>query len=224
MSERYYALQASLPPLPYFATASRLPINEARLRQRTTLLAPPDRHALDLAMELVRWRRQLPESGDQRVARLYRRFMQECANAELRDFVDYRMGLRAVVAALRRQRRRAEPGAGELAGFGHWDALIRRRWHEPELGLGCVYPWIADARRLLEAGDALGLERLLMDAVWRRLQPLADAFPFRFEAIVAYMFRWDVLARWVDYDAARAQVRFAQLLDEVIDGKRFTIG
>jgi len=224
MSERYYALQASLPPLPHFAAAARLPINEVRLRQRMMLLAPADRHALDLAMELVRWRRQLPESGDQRVARLHRRFVQECANAELKAFVDFRMGLRAVVAALRRKRRHAQPAPGELMGFGHWDAVIRRRWHEPGLGLQYVYPWIPEARQLLNIGDALELERLLMDAVWQRLQPLADAFPFCFEAIFAYIFKWDILARWVDFDAGLAGMRFAQLLDEVTGGKRNTIG
>jgi hypothetical protein len=223
VSERYYTLQASLPPLPFFATAARLPINEARLRQRTTLLAPSDRLSLDLAMELVRWRRQLPEGGDQRVARLHRRFVQECTNAELKAFVDFRMGLRAVVAALRRLRRHAQPAPGELMGFGHWDAIIRRRWNQPGLGLEYVYPWIAEARWLLEAGDALALERLLMEAVWRRLKPLADTFPFRFEAIFAYFFKWDILARWVEFDAGRAEERFAQLLDEVTSGKQTTI-
>jgi hypothetical protein len=215
MSERYFALQASLPPLPYFATAVRLPISDLRIGQRRSLLTPDDRRALETAMDLVRWRRQLPEASDQRVALMYRRFMQECQNEELKAFVQFRAGLRAVMAALRSKRRHQEPRSDQLCGFGHWDYVIRKRWHEPDLGLSHVFPWIGEAHHLLESGDALALEKLLMDAVWNRLQPLNDAYPFRFEAIFAYIFKWDILARWLGFNADGARARFAAMLGEV---------
>jgi len=215
MSERYYALLASLPPLPHFAAASRLPISELRLRQRRLMLQPRDDQELEAAMDLVRWRRQAPERHDARVAALYNSFMISCRSEELRDFVEYRAGLRAILAALRRQRRDEDAAENVQWGFGRWNTLLRARQHQADFGLAALYPWIAEARMLLESGDALALEKLLMHAVWSRLQGLSDAYPFRFEAVFSYMFRWDILARWVGFDAEGARASFAQLLTEV---------
>ncbi len=41
-SREYYTLVASLPALPYFEKAQRLPINEVRLWQRMGMLEPDD--------------------------------------------------------------------------------------------------------------------------------------------------------------------------------------
>ena len=68
---------------------------------------------------------------------------------------------------------------------------------------------------MLEAGDALGLERLLMDAVWTRLGRIADRSPFGFEPVIAFVFRWDILQRWLSYNAELAKTRFQELVAEV---------
>lgn len=208
----YYALQASLPPLPYFATAERLPISELRVNQRIGMLSPEDRARLESAMDLVRWQRQSPERSDALVARQYMVFMRDCDNTALRDFVEYRSGLRAALAALRMRRRNKTPDGGSLLGFGRWDALLRSRWDQHNFGLEALFPWLSDAHRLLDDGDALGLERLLMDAVWRQLQPLQERYPYRFEAIFSYLFRWDILSRWMAFDQQGALVRLEQLM------------
>jgi hypothetical protein len=214
MSARYYALFGSLPPLPHFTQATRLPISELRLRQRRAMLDPAHERELQAAMELIRWQRQTPERHDAQAAALYRDFMTGCRNRELREFVEYRAGLRAIIAALRRQRRHEEADSA-MYGFGRWNQLLRDRQHLPDFGLAVLYPWISRARGLLEAGDALGLETLLMSEVWSRLQRLSDKYPLRFEAVFAYMFRWDILARRIEFDADLARTRFAQLLTEV---------
>lgn len=215
MSEHYYALFGSLPPLPHLTRATRLPISELRLRQRRAMLNVDHQRELRAAMDVVRWQRQTPERHEAQAARLYREFMSSCRTAELRDFVEYRAGLRAVLAALRRERRGEPPADDAICGFGRWNQLLRARAQSSDFGLATLYPWIGEARSLLATGDALALEQLLMDEVWRRLQGLAEKYPFRFEAVFAYMFRWDILARRIAFDAEGARARFAKLLVEV---------
>ena len=67
---------------------------------------------------------------------------------------------------------------------------------------------------MVSAGDALGLERLLMDVVWRRLERIAETRPFGFEEVFAYVFRWDIAARWLAYGVDGAIARFDELVAE----------
>ena len=52
----YYDLVASLPYLPHFERAERLPITRLRLDQRLRLLKPAHADQLARAQSLVRWR------------------------------------------------------------------------------------------------------------------------------------------------------------------------
>jgi hypothetical protein len=134
----------------------------------------------------------------------------------LREFVDFRISQRTALVALRHQRRGLGPPApGEVWGIGPWVRRIQANWESPDLGLGGVFAWIEEARALLEAGNAVGLERLLMDAVWQHLSRIADRRPFGFEQVLAFVFRWDVVQLWLSYDADAAKTRFQELIAEV---------
>ena len=63
--------------------------------------------------------------------------------------------------------------------------------------------------------DALGLERLLMDAVWTRLGRIGERSVFGFEPVIAFVFRLDILQRWLSYDAEAGKARFQDLVGEV---------
>ena len=76
-------------------------------------------------------------------------------------------------------------------------------------------PWIPEAAALLEAGAAKELDRLLMNAVWTRLGRIAERSTFGFEPVFAFVFRRDILQRWLAYDAQLAKVRFQELVAEV---------
>jgi hypothetical protein len=71
---------------------------------------------------------------------------------------------------------------------------------------------------LLEAGDSLGLERLLLNAVWDHLDRLADGHHFDFEAVLIYALRWDLIARWTGYRGDEAAVRFEEMIEEGLGG------
>ena len=216
MAARYYTLVASLPRLPYFETAEWLPISRKQLDQRLTMLNP--QHSLQLreAERLVEWHRQPITRTTEQVARNYQRVMALVTDRDLREFVEYRMAQRtALVALRRRQLGLGIPADDELWGVGPWLPLIKSGWDRNDLGLGHLLPWIAEADQHLASGDALQLERLLMDAVWTRLGRIAERSPFGFEPVIAFVFRWDILQRWLSYDAVKGKIRFQELVAEV---------
>jgi hypothetical protein len=99
-------------------------------------------------------------------------------------------------------------------GVEPWWTTIVRHWNSPDLGLGSVLPWLASARALLEAEDALGLERQLMGIVWDYLDRLTESYPFAFEQVCAYVFKWDISERWLSYRPDLATAQFRERIDE----------
>ncbi|MBS1202674.1 MAG: hypothetical protein H6R22_1183, partial [Chromatiaceae bacterium] len=121
----------------------------------------------------------------------------------------FRMEMRTLLAA-QRWRRWGEarpPGAGW--GYGRWVAQIERYWQEPGFRLERVFPWVTESERLLRADDSLGLERLNLSVNWAHLDRMSEGHWFDFEAVVLYVLRWDLIARWTgqDKDAALGTLR-----------------
>lgn len=213
----YYTLVSSLPKLPDFEDAAWLPLSRKRLDQRLSMLTPEDALQLRSAEDLVKWQRQPITRTDQQVAQQYRKLMPGITAPALRDFVEYRMAQRTALVALRRRRLGLPaPATGEVWGVGPWVNLVASAWDRNDLGLGNLLPWISEAAVLLESGEALELERLLMEAVWTRLGRLADSSPFGFEQVIAFVFRWDILQRWLSYNAESGTKRFQELVAEVM--------
>jgi hypothetical protein len=212
----YYTLVASLPKLPYFESAQWLPISRKQLDQRLAMLTPQDAWQLSHAEDLVTWQRQPIERTSGQVARQYRKLIPEITDPALREFVEFRMSQRTALVALRRRRLGLGPPAqGEDWGVGSWRNMMAASWDRHDLGLGHLLPWIGEAADLLESGEAVELERLLMGAVWRRLGRIADRTPFGFEPVFAFVFRWDILQRWLTYDPGKGIARFQELVAEV---------
>lgn len=212
----YYTLVASLPHLPDFEGAAWLPLSRKKLDQRLSMLTPEDALQLRSAEDLVKWQRQPITRTDEQVADKYRKLMPKLADPSLREFVEYRMAQRTAVVALRRRRLGlAAPSAGEVWGVGPWLNLVASSWDSDDLGLGHLLPWISEASSMIEAGAALDLERLLMATVWSRLGRMAERSPFGFEPVIAFMFRWDILQRWLSYNAESGKIRFQELVAEV---------
>lgn len=216
VSRDYYDLVASLPALPYFEDAERNPINRERLRDRLRMLERDDLRTVSRASEFIAWHRQPAGITDAEVVRIAQDFIDSVSSAPLLRMVTYRMDMRTVMAALRRKSRNMErPLYGERWGVGEWTAVIERNWEDPDFKLASVFPWIPAARALMESRDALGLDRLLFGEEWRWVDSLGYGSEFSFEAVLAYLFQWDVLDQWLSYDAAAAEKRFENLVVEV---------
>jgi len=212
----YYTLVASLPLLPHFETAQWLPLSRKQIDQRLSMLTPDDALQLRLAENLISWQRQPITRTNEQVMANYRKVMAQVSDPALREIVEYRMAQRTALVGLRRQRLGLPPpAADELWGVGPWVHLMSGAWDRSDLGLRHLLPWIGEAANLLESGEALQLERLLMDAVWTRLGRIAERSPFGFEPVIAFLFRWDILQRWLTYDAEKGKVHFQELVAEV---------
>jgi hypothetical protein len=212
----YYDLIASLPPLPHFAEAGRNPINRQRLGERLTLLEPEDRLIVNRATEFLVWQRQPAERTDREIISMYDHFREAIATPALQEMIDFRMTVRTILAALRRKRRGDEaPGQGAEWGVGPWTLSIRLNWDHPDFRLAGVFPWIPKASELLEAGEALELDRLVLDEEWRWLDSLVFGNEFGFDVVLAYLFKWDILDQWLSYDVESARERFEELVAEV---------
>lgn len=212
----YYTLVASLPRLPHFEDAEWLPLSRKQLDQRLSMLTLEHANELSLAEALVKWQRQPVTRTSEQVAARYRRVMPQLSEPALREFVEYRMAQRSALVALRRrQLGLGPPSADEVWGVGPWLHLMTDDWERSDLGLEHLLPWLGEAAQLLESGAALELERLLMNAVWTRLGRIAERSPFGIEPVIAFVFRWDILQRWLSYDADKGKTRFQELVMEV---------
>lgn len=214
MKRRYYQLVASLPALPYFRRARLLPMSRKRLEDRLEFLHEEDLAELTRTEGLVSWHRQPVTRTTEEITEMYDELMATTCNRALRSIVDFRMTMRTVIVALRLKRLGRRVPSGRW-GVGRYTRMIEWRWAEPEFGLVAVFPWIPRAQALLDQGDAMGLEGLLMDQSWKQLSQVADRHPFGFEQVFAFVFKWDIVHRWLSYDADKARERFEELILEV---------
>lgn len=208
----YYTLVASLPVIPYFEEAERLPINETRLRERLKMLHPDDAECVTQLGKAIRWESHPPGESDAEVAAHYRELLSEEIHADVRAAVEFRLDLRTIVAALRRRNRGETEGPADPDwGVGRWVKYIEQNWKDPNFKLDHVYPWIPEAREHLEKGEALALEKLLMRLVWEALDRSIVGKHFVLENIVVFLSKWDIVQRWISYGEEAARTRFETL-------------
>ncbi|WP_295401203.1 hypothetical protein [uncultured Thiocystis sp.] len=211
-AHRYAMLLSALPDHGPLFGAKQTPLSRIRLNQRLALLDPEDFACLQTLGALQDWARQDLDQSDTQAVERANRLVPTIAHPFVRDLVIWRLELRTLVAALRRRRRGDAAPNDNRWGFGRWVAQIRRHWHEPGFRLDGAFPWLPEANRLLALDDSLGLERLLLGAAWTRLERLSDGHYFDFEAVVIYVMRWDLIARWTGYRGEAATQRFDELV------------
>jgi len=218
-ANRYAMLISSLPYHGVLFGARQTPLSRLRLQQRLKLLEPEDAECLRRIGALLDWSYMGRERSDEDIVAHAREVIPTLSNALVRDLVVWRLELRTLVAALRRRLR------GQTAapmhphwGYGRWLGQLRRYWNEPHFRLEQVFPWLPEARTLLESGNALGMERLLTGIGWEHLERLSDGHHFDFEAVLIYTQRWSLIARWIGHDGEAAQERFDRLVEAGLGG------
>ena len=215
--DRYLTLITSLPAHGPLFGARQTPLSRLRLNKRLAWLEPDDAEDLERMAAIIDWHHQRFDVDDEDVVREAERGMTQLRHAFCRELVAWRLELRTVVAALRRRRAgEPAPSGRRKWGFGRWVPHIARHWGEPQFGLERVYPWLSEARQLMDDGDPLGLERLLLGVVWTHLERIGAGHAFDFEAVVVYVTRWDLVARWTAYDPDAALARFDALLESAL--------
>jgi hypothetical protein len=213
----YVMLMASLPAIGRVLTDQAPPISEARLAERLKALLPEDREELERIREVVSWHRlDRHEETAAFVARA-NALLASIRGEPVRTAVRDRLEIRTLLAALRRRHAGAEaPARGEAWGVGRYLETIRAHWSAPDLGVGRLFPWVAAAKQKLDAGDRIGLERIVLEAAWAAGERHLALHAFDYEAVVYYVLRWSLVDRWSRYDAEAAAERFAELLEEAL--------
>lgn len=215
-NEPYYTLLASLPPLPRFDQADRLPITRERLRQRFSMLAPDDAELQERAAAFLAWQQQTATRTDEEMIASFKKMEEHIAQPILQSIFDFPIDQRTIMAALRRRfRGLPAPASGESWGVGRYVNHIERNWDDPHFKLSAMYPWIPQARIHLEAGETLALERLLKNTLWDHIDRSVPSYEFGFSAVLTYIIKWDILHQWLSYDIENAKVRFEELVTEV---------
>lgn len=210
-SHRYAMLLTSLPDHGPLFGARQPPLSRLRLDERLRLLDEEDARTLSELRALLEWAAQDPHASDVQLIAQARARLPGIHNTFARELVSWRLELRTLICALRRRARGLDAPSGRHWGYGRWLAHLQRHWNEPAFRLERAWPWLPEAARLLEREDVLGLERLLLGAVWTHLERASEGHVFDVEAVLIYVLRWDLIDRWTRYERDQALARFDAL-------------
>lgn len=219
MSKNYYTLVTSLPHLPRFDQIDRIPITRERLLQRLKMLHPADYLLAEKAADFLTWRRQPKGRTDEEIVSLYKKNVEGIFESpKLKPLFEFSVNQRTIMTALRRKEKGLPPpkpeekwGAGELV------KTIQVNWEKPFFKLDTRFPWIVQAQTYLRSGELLKLEHLLMSLAWNKLDHLFLKNYFGFEAVIAYLLKWDIVQQWLAYNKSVAKMGFEELVKETIN-------
>lgn len=207
----YYTLVTSLPHLPRFDKADRLPISRERLIQRLKMLDAEDYKLAERVAEFIAWRRQPVERTNAEVVSLYNGIFE----AELlKPLFELLVNQKTIITALRSREKGLPPRPW---GIGSLVPHIEHHWDKPFFKLQSRYPWIVQAENYLHKGELLNLEHLLANLIWNKLEFMLIKNYFGFEVVIAYLLKWDILQQWLSYNTEEAKTRFDELVLETIN-------
>lgn len=217
-SKGYYTLVASLPHLPRFDKADRLPITRERLIQRLKMLDSEDYKLAEIAAEFIAWRRQPVGRTNAEILSIYNQGVELIFESKLlKPLFELPVNQKTILTALRRREKGSRPNSGEPWGVGPLTLHIEHNWDKPFFKLQSTYPWIVQAQAYLHEGELLKLEYLLANLTWNKLEYMLFKNYFGFEVVVAYLLKWDILQQWLSYNTEAAKARFDELVLETIN-------
>lgn len=212
----YYTLLTSLPHIDSLFDSKITPISRLQLDRRLSMLSQEDSDTLLKVEQLMHWSHLGEDVDEAALIRLAARLRSGLTSETLKDLVDWRLDMRTVIAALRRKMRGGQAPGDPQWSYGSRYAYIRRNWSSPTLGLQHAFPWIPTVIECLDKQDYLTLEKTLLEAVWRKLDDIGRKHRFDFEAVIIYLLRWNLVARWTAYDSEQAMERFRELTDQAL--------
>lgn len=215
----YYTLVTSLPHLPRFDKADRLPITRERLIQRLKMLDSEDYKLAEIVAEFIAWRRQPVGRTNAEIVSIYNQGVELIFESRLlKPLFELPVNQKTIITALRRREKGLpRPNPGELWGVGPLVPHIEYNWDKPYFKLHYRYPWIVQAQKYLREGELLKLEYLLANLIWKKLEFVLIKNYFGFEVVVAYLLKWDILQQWLSYNTEEAKARFDELVLETIN-------
>lgn len=216
--DAYVALITSLPRHEELFVAKQPPLSRLRLEMRLKALSVEDAATLATLEQCLSWPAYGLETTEVEAFARGRAALDAVPQPELRSILRDRLQMRSLIAALRRRKAGGGPPPAQW-GFGGIARRIAANWQEPAFGLERPYPWLGEAAGLLERGDALGFERLVLTESRAITRRRAEGHYFDFIAVAAYVLIWNIHDRWARANAAAAARRFHALADAALGAR-----
>ena len=210
---KYYTLIGSLPALPRsFEQADRAPLSPIQLGERLSMLEPHDAEVVERMEGFLVWERQPLERTDSDVLHKYDQFMSQVESRFARDLIREAMAMRTILAGLRCRRMGREPplGVEPLA------SQVSRNWNHPDFRLAGRFPWISEVEQQLNGPEPFEVERMKLRIAWRHVSRLAGVYHFEFEAVLLYLFRWEIIYRWTQRNAEAGREKLELLISQAM--------
>lgn len=221
---QYTALICSLPACDKLFASRQTPISRFQLQRRLKLLDNEDARDIAILGEILDWFRHPLPRTDHELISLIHCLAPEIQSASLRQYIEWRLEFRTLVAALRQKHRGirlADENVWSSAWLGNrWVKHIIKHWQEPGFGLEKQLPWLPELTELLESEQAVELEKFILALVWDWLEKKSFGHEFDLEAVAIYRMRWDLVSRWTSYHKSPANDKFCQLLDMALDSSQ----
>ena len=209
----YYTLLTSLPHVDSLFNSRITPISRFQLDRRLSMLDTAAQQKLITIENLLHWDHLGDDVDEKLLIRQAERARSTLGSQALNDLIDWRLDMRTVVAALRRKHAGQQAPTESKWSYGTRYAYIRNHWNSGTLGLSGAFPWIAKVNDCLRHGECVALEKILLQAVWDHLNHMSMKHTHDFEAVVIYVLRWNLVARWTAYDTEKARIRFRSLIE-----------
>ena len=208
----YIMLIASLPSPEALFLAKRPPLSRLKLDRRLRVLAPEHARDLKLTEEVLHWGDIPLDMTEEQIVARAKYAMKQIESETVRLYIRDRLEIRTCMAALRKRLRGdPAPTPGTVWGFGRWTGHIARNWTEGTFRLDHVFPWLREADRLLKERDTLPLQRMILEQAWKSVNRNKREHQYDFEAVVAYVLKWNIVDRWGRYNGEQSAERLEQL-------------
>lgn len=210
--QNYTTLICSLPHLVNPFRYQSNTITLVQLEKRTRMLAYDDYVRVGQLRDLFYWGRLRLNLDEARLVRKATRFMDSLPYPQVREWLNWRMDVRSILSAMRQRKIGKPTPTVNTWGFGSHRRQIQKNWSSPCFKLEHRYPFLPEANQLLQSGESLKLERLLLESIWHYCQQQTPHYPYGFSALVLYLAKWDLVDRWQRYDYQQGAKRFDALV------------
>jgi len=212
-------LMASLPAHPpRLFSVHQMPLSNIQLEKRLVMLDAGDAKDLRCIEELLLWS-QINNADDEFIIKKSAEVVNSINDPFLKKIIIWRLELRTLLSALRMRQAGAKPPKRHaFPGIGRWQDDIEKNWDKDDFGIGYRLPLVAQAQQLLVKNQSYELEKFLLDVVWQYYAKECSRHYCDFPAVVIYVLRWDIINRWMLYNADEAIKRFDELVDAGLDG------
>jgi len=213
-THEYVSLISSLPSTERLFLAKLPPISRLRLEQRLKQLNSQDLNTLRQIESVLNWSMQNLASSDQALIRHAKKVYLGLHSETLKTLVRDKMELRTCVAALRHRAQGKKAPDNPHWGFGRWVSHINRNWNETHFALETVFPWLPQAKGLMDKNNAEGMERFILEHAFKQLQRFVNQHYFDLEAVIIYVLKWSIVDRTTRYNIEAAKNRFTELVEQ----------